>query len=359
MNENPPRAMHIDHFEDLIFDYGGQGIEICNKILQTLAGGGGNLSLKMDGKPAVVFGRTTGGEFVLTDKSAFMAKTYNGVATSVDMLVGILMSRRGDRTELVEMYRTLWPILEDATPLDFRGFLQADLLWCNNLNKSDNYYYFTPNVVEYRIEKNSDMGKRVHNKTAGLVIHSYYANNKTHPRPVSGEVLSDTKSAMFYDPVINNVRVVVGNEIQRISRYSSIIDQLLNPEVLRTQNISILPSLLKKWINHNIRVGNFDGLDTGFVEWIGYESIPENKKQRIRDYFKNNDKYFKVIFKIFKILYSKKIQILQSFNRIPMQVLAYVGKHPSHEGFVFETDGIYVKFVDRFLFSKTNFFRNN
>lgn len=354
-----PRAMHIEHFEDLIFVYGGQGLSLCSQIVNSISGGSGNLSLKMDGKPAVVFGRNKDGLFVLTDKSAFMAKTYDGVATSFDHLKGIMMSRRGDRTELIAMYKTLWGLLEAATPRDYRGFVQADLLWCDDLGETQTHYRFTPNVVEYSVSKKSEIGKKIGNKRAGLVVHSYYANNKTHPQPVGSDVFRDTHSVVFFNPKINVENINVGGDISGLVRYSSFVDRLLDPGVLRSLNISVLPDLLKKWINHNVRVGSFTGLTTDFEQWLGYENLPHNKKTKILEYYNRNKPHFSALFKIFVILYDKKVKILNSLNRINTGIEAKVGQQPSHEGFVFAENGIYVKFVDRFLFSKTNFFRNN
>ena len=53
-----------------------------------------SLSIKWDGSPAVIFGRNENGEFVLTDKSGFSAKGYNGRVTSADDLGDMFNNRR-------------------------------------------------------------------------------------------------------------------------------------------------------------------------------------------------------------------------------------------------------------------------
>ena len=48
------------------------------------------VTVKWDGSPAVIFGRNEKGEFILTDKSGFTAKGYDGKVTSADDLEGML-----------------------------------------------------------------------------------------------------------------------------------------------------------------------------------------------------------------------------------------------------------------------------
>ena len=51
-------------------------------------------TIKWDGKPAVIFGRNERGEFILTDKSGFLAKGYDGMAKSPQDIERIMNMRK-------------------------------------------------------------------------------------------------------------------------------------------------------------------------------------------------------------------------------------------------------------------------
>ena len=107
----------IPHIEDLVFDRGTRGIEEAMSIMNHAAEDTRkHTTVKWDGKPAIIWGRDENGEFVLTDKSGFGAKGYQGRATSIQQLAGIMQQRGGDRGELIGIYAKLWPLLEAATP---------------------------------------------------------------------------------------------------------------------------------------------------------------------------------------------------------------------------------------------------
>ena len=87
----------IDHPEDIIFD---EGIEGARRALEAIKHASVNPSattVKWDGKPAIIWGRDENGQFVLTDKSGFGAKGYQGRATSMQQLAGIMQARGGER----------------------------------------------------------------------------------------------------------------------------------------------------------------------------------------------------------------------------------------------------------------------
>ena len=104
-------------------------------------------TVKWDGKPAIIFGRKPNGEFVLTDKSGFGAKGYDGLATSPEMIAQIMNTRGGERGELIALYQRLFPLLRRAVPQDFRGYIQGDLLYSETPELVGQNYVFTPNTV--------------------------------------------------------------------------------------------------------------------------------------------------------------------------------------------------------------------
>ena len=82
------RAKGIEHLEDYVFRKGTAGIQQAIDIVQQAASQPQEtVTVKWDGKPAVIFGRKPeSGEFVLTDGSGFDARGYDGLATSPSMM---------------------------------------------------------------------------------------------------------------------------------------------------------------------------------------------------------------------------------------------------------------------------------
>jgi hypothetical protein len=157
------RAKGIEHLEDLVFRQGAPGIQQALDIVKhATEAPQQTTTAKWDGKPAVIFGRKPDtGEFVLTDGSGFDAKGYDGLATSPQMMADIQNTRSGDRTELIQIYARLFPILDAALPPNFRGYVKGDLLFMQTPPVEAGNYVFKPNTIEYRIPVRSAMGQRI------------------------------------------------------------------------------------------------------------------------------------------------------------------------------------------------------
>jgi hypothetical protein len=107
----------IEHIEDLVFERGTRGVKEALDIIQHAAEDTRKTTtVKWDGKPAIIWGRKPTGEFVLTDKSGFGAKGYDGLATSAEQLARIMSMRGGERGGLIAIYQKLFPMLRAATP---------------------------------------------------------------------------------------------------------------------------------------------------------------------------------------------------------------------------------------------------
>ena len=94
----------IDHVEDLVLWQGSKGIDKSIATLKSLEHSPQATTIKWDGKPAVIFGRNAEGEFILTDKSGFGAKTYDGKVTSPDALFKMLAGLKGDNRQAYAEY---------------------------------------------------------------------------------------------------------------------------------------------------------------------------------------------------------------------------------------------------------------
>jgi hypothetical protein len=165
----------IDHLEDLVFQ-GAPGIQRAIKFLTDSHKMGAHTTIKWDGRPAIIFGRNDKGEFVLTDKGGFNAKSYDGMVTKPGGYAEMFANRSGDYSGLIKMYKTIFPLLERAVPESFRGYIQGDLMYVGRPKKKNDAYSFTPNTVTYEVDANSDIGRIVGKSDMGVAIHSYHLN---------------------------------------------------------------------------------------------------------------------------------------------------------------------------------------
>jgi len=352
-------GVRIEHPEDLVFSAGSRGIVRALDNLQSSVGQPKNITVKWDGKPAVVFGRQPDGKFVLTDKSGFLAKGYNGLATSIGDIERIMSQRSGDRTELVDMYRRLFPLLNRSVPADFRGYIQGDLVYSRRPGVVGDAYEFQPNTVKYRVPVKSAIGQQIGNSQMGLVIHTYLSAPGAEPEVLLSSPLLASPGLLVLTPEFK-LKDPVGIDTARLSQISQLvnqygpaIDQFFNPQDLRAKKITNLPALMKTYVNSRVRGGNFVELLKGFLSWVAATET-EGKSQRITQHVSEHATGASAVFNAFIMLMDLKDLIVRQLDAQASDITASVNNEPGHEGYV--ANGI--KLVDRLRFSAANFAHN-
>lgn len=356
------RAMHIEHLEDLPLEFGSRGMQLVTDTLRAMRAGIGDLSVKFDGKPAIVVGRDTDGAFVLTDKSAFAAKSYNGLAKSAQELEGIMRRRSGERDELVAMYNRIWEPLSQTVPKDFRGFVQGDLLWTTKPELKDGAWVFTPNTVNYSVEADSGLGKLVGVSTVGVVFHTVIDKNSATTPLVDQPFLSTDSVVVLHSgfsafPKLN----ITETDIESLEKFANTwriaIDNLLSPMVLRDLKIVDFPKTFKKYVNFQVKTTVDDVL--GYYKWLETENLHENKKRKMIAHAQANELALNALMKFCITVRSIKNKLIADLNQIEYPIHASVGAIDNHqEGFVYANNNVLVKLVDRLTFSRSNFLNN-
>jgi hypothetical protein len=354
------RAKGIEHLEDLVFRHGTQGIRDALAIVQHSTQQPSTVTAKWDGKPAVIFGRKpTTGEFVLTDGSGFEAKGYDGLATSPRMMAQIQSTRSGDRTELIQIYTTLFPMLEAALPPNFRGYVKGDLLYMDTPPLIAGNYVFRPNTVEYKIPAKSALGQRIGNSTVGIAIHSMYADQGDERQPLSGVRFNEVPGLLLEKPASPRQLQSETNAEKQLKQLIKTdgknIDTLFNPAELRAHKITDLAKLCVDYINTKVGTPlNKQTLLPEFGEWLQTRVTPQ-KFRNIVEYLNSptsNTPALAAAFTAFILLHDLKMHLLQQADT----------EHPGQEGWVMATPVGYAKAVNRFdpnAFAAQNRQRNN
>ena len=347
----------IPHLEDMIFDAGTRGAKQALQIIQNAADNtAATVTVKWDGRPAIIFGRKPNGEFVLTDKSGFGAKGYDGLATSPAQIERIMRQRGGQRDELIQMYQNLFPLLRQAVPQNFRGFVQGDLLYTNTPPEIKGAYEFTPNTVQYRIPADSVLGQRIGKSSVGIAIHTFYPEADSAPQPLPQHNLREPAGLLLVSPQVKDIETVKPNrnfvkQTKDVLRSNGAqIDQLFNPAELRAMRITDLPALCKKYINSRIYT-NYNNLLVDFFPWL-QNNVTASKYQNIMEYLQSpssNKDGLAAAFSVFLLLHEIKTDMLKQLDR----------QQPGQEGWVVAGDAGRAKLVNRFGFSAANRLLNN
>ena len=347
----------IEHLEDLVFEKGTRGIKAALDIITHAAEDtAGTTTVKWDGKPAIIWGRKADGAFVLTDKSGFMAKGYDGLATSPEMIARIMNMRSGERGELINLYAQLFPMLEAATPQNFKGYMQGDLLYTSTPPEVAGAYVFKPNYVEYKIPAASKLGEAIGSSEVGIAAHTYYKDPAANPEPIKHIDLKRVPGLLVIEPTVKDIKnVQPSNKLVKelrsvVHQNGAAIDQLFNPADLRAARITDLPALCKRYINSRIHT-DYDNLLADFGPWL-QKTVTPSKYNNIVEYLqspRSNLDGMSAAFTAFLLLHEIKTDMLEQLDR----------QQPGQEGWVIASDAGRAKLVNRFGFSAGNRILNN
>jgi hypothetical protein len=382
------RAKGIEHLEDYVFREGTAGVNKALAIVAAFNNDSKTASVKWDGKPAVVFGRKPDtGEFVLTDDSGFGAVGYDGLFTSTRAIANNLSQRDANAAAkgnlanrvqtLLPTYQTVWPLLEAATPENFRGYVKGDLMYWGSTDQplpateqeivsgvvyqSAGLVVFRPNTVTYRIPADSTLGKSILNSEVGVAIHTMYEDVGAEKQPLKGVKFNNVPGLFLILPIYakpvakENPYVAMIKKV--LKTHGPAINVLFNPAELRAMKITDFAKLAVDYINRRVDpndqayTGNFSDLVPGFEAWLQSTQTAQ-KYSNIQQYLDSptsNRGALQAAFVLFELLHDLKLDLL---GKLDQQV-------PGNEGWVFATPAGYGKAVNRFDFSARNKARNN
>jgi len=373
------KESRIPHPEDDVFMAGVPGIKKAIGRLKQVVADSRPLTVKFDGKPAVMFGRNEQGQLMFTDKPRFVAKGYNGRALSPGELKNVLMSRTKEGADMAareayaDMLSGLWPVFEAAIPKSFRGYIWGDLMWSNRPSLIQGRYVFEPNTVRYSVDSKSPFGVAIESSRVGVAVHHYYPLNSEDPELLTKLPNYNAKSGllMFLPDIpvppklaIDKNRLINLEELVNRGNVQKSITALLNPTVLRQYEISDFPDLMIQFVNFRAAQPDaFQGdMAQAFVEWVTTNTdrlkISDNKREHIMDHLEANQEAFDLIINIFfEIMYLKDSLVAQA-DTDASGIMATRGENPGGEGYVYTKDGDQFKLVNRAEFSGENFRRN-
>ncbi len=357
----PKVGRSMQHAEDLVIVDGSTGALHALEQLESMASSVDDVTIKWDGSPAIYFGRNENGEFVLTDKSGFTAKGYDGKVTDVDALHSLLLNRGksepdDSRKKFARAMGSLWVKFESIVDESFRGYMFGDLLFFEKPHtNSNNEFEFTPNTVTYEIDADSDLGKRIDNSTAGVVVH-HYVDLEGEESPIKGPIKGiDTNGTVLVvgPTTITEVPDIDTSAIATtrnfVQKNAVVIDTLLDDAKLAANKMSDFKAILYKFVNQQVKTRDFTNLNKRFDEWVSSSKVSNNKQAKIADLRTSQAAGFEAIFNTLEQIMTLKDKIIDTLD-ITSPVKSSIDGQPGGEGYVKGN----IKLVPRAKFTAAN-----
>ena len=340
------------HPEDAIFD-GTAPAERMVAALGYVITNPGTLTIKWDGFPALIFGRTPEGKLTVMDK--YMFDKPHGQVTSPEDWVRYDQNRGKDRGNLYQQINNIWAGLDQAVGR-VPGYFWGDLLWSLPLKPVKGNFVFKPNVVEYHVPVKSNIGQQIAGKIGGIVVHTYLADQQARPQPWNGQGLRFDAPVAILTPNAN-IKFTLNDPVQlhkkavaALAQYSTVIDKFLSGLDDKAR------AALKQYANKKIT----GQTAADFDEWL----LTANVTQKLRKfllgdnqggYLYRNKKGLAAIFAVWNAIYQFKINLTEQLEQQVQGLGQYVNGQPAGEGFVFSTPNGPIKLVHRGVFSQALF----
>ena len=354
----------IDHAEDIVFWEGSRGAIRALQSLRSLdQGGHKEVTIKWDGSPAIIFGRDQNGNFILTDKSGFGAKGYNGKATSADDLEVMLKNRPGYAKNpegygpFIANMKNIFVEYEKAVPRDYIGLFKGDLLYFNTPSIVGGNYVFKPNIVEYAVDVNSELGKKIGASKSGVVIHRQVQPDGTET-PLKDANIFLGNEVLVVPPVTAErapqVPHAALNKLEQvIKKDAAAIDSLLDQNKLQQQQMTDFPKILYAYTNSKVDTG-LSGLGSDFGKWLETAKVSDKKKAKIIEYINSNKAGWSALWEIVSTVILAKDQVIADIDAQGGNVKQSIGGQAGGEGYVLAHPEGDIKLVPRSTFSKAN-----
>ena len=367
--KQPLREMEarIQHAEDLIFFQGSAGASRAIEALRSMTGDNHKaVTLKWDGSPAIVFGRDENGTFVFTDKGGFMKKGGVERATSPKEINSVLLGRSGgkhkddpNRIAFAKNMANIFSMYEKATPKNYRGFFKGDLLYYQTPQIKENYYIFKPQIVQYAVYKDSELGKRIGQSMTGIVIHRE-VDASGNEGPFKNIDIFQNQTTVLVVPSITTTQPVkintgVLDQLQlMVKKNAARIDKLLDPNTLTQKQMKGFPELLYAYMNSKVDSG-LTNLGSDFIPWLeNREQVSAKMKTKVNEYIQENSSAFMSLWNVVSSIMKTKDDIINKFDSQESPIKQSINGKPGGEGYVMAHPKGDIKLVPRSTFSAAN-----
>ena len=231
----------------------------------------------------------------------------------------------------------------------------GDLLYYDTPQTQDGAFVFKPNLVVYKVQQDSEIGKRIARSKAGVVIHMKIGLDGEKERADASELIEGVLLVM--PPVTAQQPPKIDTSIFSkaeglLSRSANGIDKLLDDGMLRSLKISDFKNVLYSYVNHKVKTQKLDNLAGEFVDWLTGSKVSGAKQERIREHIGTDPAAFKDMFDMITAIMQTKNDVIKQLDNQPADVQAYTDGERGGEGYVIGNGD--AKLVNRSGFSAAN-----
>ncbi len=348
------------HPEDSIFAGTAEAAKYIQALGSVIANPA-NVTIKWDGFPALIFGRTPEGKIAIMDKYMFDKRV---LATSPAdwQKYDASKANPSTRPDLYKKLEFFYAGLDKV--VTGPGFYWGDLLWAGPLQPVKGMYVFKPNTVEYRIPVQSDIGKLIQQSVGGIVVHQQFSELGGEPSAWSGKGLKNAKGGVAIMTPGLGIRFNLKEPVQQsraansaLKKFGPAVDDLLAGIPGSTKQ-SIQTYFNKKitgqttqdlhdWMKTNISAKQYNQLVGDDYSGIMFVKDANGEVSESPGYVG--------LKAIFNGIYAYKMALVQQLESQVSGIQQFVNGQPGGEGFVFPTPHGLVKLVNRGQFSAANF----
>lgn len=334
------KLKHLEHVEDLVL-LDDNGLDICKKYLtsalNTLYGiKSCDIQGKIDGSPSFVYGKhPTENTKIISTKSFFnkTPKYYSSISEIQEC------QHEDLRNKLEITYKSLY---------DIDNIFQGDILFTKDslyMRTIDGieHIIFTPNTITYAIESESEIGQKILDSVIGIAWHTSYSGDTV-------ENLSANFTKFEIEDICNVFQFNTTFDVTKCIFYEDYEMMMNEIESIRFSGYDDSLKYMKQYINYTIKNAknmSYDDYCEFFYAKDRSNDCVENR-EKIEEFF---EFYYKVILvKQYIILQLERFSKFKTYINVCNELIK-----TKQEGYVVIIDGIPVKFVDRYDFSKVNF----
>lgn len=348
------------HPEDSIFD-GTNAAETAIRSLGGVIANPTQVTIKWDGFPALIFGRTPEGKLAIMDKYMFDKRIF---ATSpqdwqqYDMTKPTGTMRPGLYTKLA----AIWAGLDAVTKGE--GFFWGDLLWAGALTPVKGNYVFKPNTVEYQVPVQSGIGQTIKGSSGGIVVHQHFGELGGTATEWDGKGLVTVPGGVTIIKPSLGIRFSLRDPVQlskaaqaAVEKYGAAVDDLFinvpssTKGIIKTyfnKRITCQTNQdLHDWMKGNVSAKQYAALVGDDYSGSLFTTDGEGQVHESQGYAG--------LKAIWNAIYAYKLNLVQQLEQQVQGVQQSVNGQAGGEGFVFPTPHGLLKLVNRGQFSRALF----
>lgn len=352
------------HPEDSIFN----GLSSAEGVLRSLGyviDNPESITIKWDGKPALIFGYGTDGKFSVMDKYMYDAGFF--AMSPADWLKYDKQKASGRlRADVYPKLENIWDGLKYAAA-GTTGYFWGDLLWAEELKPVDGNYIFQPNTVKYTVPVNSDLGKNIRGKRGGVTVHQYFEGPGSKPVQWNGSGLRTNGPVLILTPTLGiNFKLKKPGELA--SRAVRAVGDAAGIDTFISGLDGVAREAIKKYMNHYVTRQTTQNLEDWLqtnVSTKQYKFLTQPSQQTVNGktlttpgYLVKNKKQLNQLFNVWNSISALKNNLVGQLEGQVQGLKQSTGGVQGGEGFIFNTPTGLIKLVNRGHFSAANFAKN-